>query len=136
MTLEVTDKKTIEDIRKAFSDHYPFLKIEFYDQQHEYEEASYKKDMLPPDKMVGDIRKKHKGNLLEIYSWQRAGDVEQNFKKIYGLNIQIFYRRGDRWVQTAGSDELTLGEHNEIGYRLTEKILHGRPDPIERNKRL
>lgn len=136
MTLEITDKKTIEDIRQSFSDIFPFLKIEFYDEQHKYEEASHKKHMLPHDKMIGDIRKKQKSGILKIYAWQRTGDVERKFKQAYGLNIQIFYRQGDRWIQTVGSDGMTLEEHNEIGYKVTEKLLHGREDPIEKEKRL
>jgi len=55
---------------------------------------------------------------------------------LYDLNVQIFRRQDDRWIQTAGSDGLTLGEQNEIGYKETEKVLHGRENPIETEKRL
>lgn len=136
MKLEVTDKKNIEDIRRLFSDYYPFLKIEFYDEQHKYEEASNSKHLLPHDKIIGDIRKKHKDGIIRIYSWQKTGDIEQKFRRLYDLNVQIFRRQDDRWIQTAGSDGLTLGEQNEIGYKETEKVLHGRENPIETEKRL
>jgi hypothetical protein len=136
MKLEVTDKKSIKDIRKLFSDYYPFLEIEFYDEQHKYEEASSSKRLLQHDKIIGDIRKKHKGGIMRIYSWQKTGDIEQKFRRLYDLNVQIFRRQGDRWIQTAGSDELTLGEQNEIGYKATEKVLHSRENPIETEKRL
>ncbi|TAN21092.1 MAG: hypothetical protein EPN37_00735 [Chitinophagaceae bacterium] len=136
MILEVNDTKTIEDIRKEFSDYYPFLRIEFYDEPHKYGEASSDKHLLPHNKAINEIRKRHECGMLEIYSWHKTGTVEQEFKRLYGLNVQIFRRQGDRWIQTAGTDELSLEEQNEIAYNATQEILHGRDNRIEREKPL
>ena len=74
--------------------------------------------------------------MLIIHSWHKVGDIEQKLRKLYSLNIQIFYHQGDRWIQTAGTDDITLSEQNEVGRKVTENMLHGRENPIEREKRL
>jgi len=80
------------------------------------------------------VKCKKKGMLI-IHSWHKVGDIEQKLRKLYSLNIQIFYHQGDRWIQTAGTDDITLSEQNEVGRKVTENMLHGRENPIEREKR-
>ncbi|HWC53906.1 MAG TPA: hypothetical protein VG676_10010 [Chitinophagaceae bacterium] len=136
MILEVNDTKTIEDIRKEFSEYYPFLSIEFYDEPHKSGETSSYKHLLPHNKTIRDIRRKHNPGMLEIHSWHKTGIVEQEFKRLYGLNVQILRRQGDAWIQTAGTDELSLEEQNEIGRNATQDVLHGTDRSFEKEKPL
>ena len=136
MILEVNDTKTIEDIRKEFSEYYPFLSIEFYDEPHKSGEISSYKHLLPHNKTIRDIRRKHNPGMLEIHSWHKTGIVEQEFKRLYGLNVQILRRQGDAWIQTAGTDELSLEEQNEIGRNATQDVLHGTDRSFEKEKPL
>ena len=59
MIIEIDDTKTIEAVSKEFTDCYPFLKIEFFDAPHGWQQASSFNYLLPPDKKIGEIRKKH-----------------------------------------------------------------------------
>jgi hypothetical protein len=45
----------------------------------------------------------------------KAGQVEEQMKEQFGLFTQIYRRNGYSWVETAGTDELSLDELNEIG---------------------
>ncbi len=119
MTIEVTDNMTIETLRKLFSDRYPFLTIEFYAAPHRWQEESSFEHLLSHHKTIGEIRTIHHPGALEIHSWQKTGAVEQAFSKKLGLNMQVFRHQGGHWVQTAGTDALTLEEQNEIGKKAT-----------------
>lgn len=136
MILEIDGTKKIEDIRKEFSTFYPFLSIEFFDKPHQVGEITSDKHLLPHNKTIQDIRKRHNPGMLEIHSWHKTGIVEQEFKKLYGLNVQILRRQGDIWIQTAGTDELTLEEQNEIGRNATQDMLHGTDRSFEKVKSL
>lgn len=114
MIIEIHDTKTIEDIREKFSSFFPFLKIEFFEHPHHWYEDSPEKTAYPVDKKIGEIRKQHEHGNLEIHSWNKTGDLEQTFRKKFGLNVQVFRLEGNKWIQTAGTDKLDLAEQNEI----------------------
>jgi hypothetical protein len=136
MIIEIDDTKTIEAVMGEFSTRYPFLKIEFYDEAHHWQEESSRKHLLPHTKTIGEVRKKHNPGGLEIHSSQKAGTVEQKFSKRFGLNVQIFRHQGDEWIQTVGTDELTLDEQNEIGRNASLDLLEGNNGKFEREKPL
>ena len=115
MIIEIDDSKTIEDIQDSFNTAFPFLKIEFYEHPHHWYEPSSLQTEIKKTKKIADIRKQHNHGILKIYSWFKTGDVEQLFRKEFDLYIQVFYRQKNKWVQSAGSDNLTLKEQNAIG---------------------
>ena len=51
---------------------------------------------------------------MEIKSWYQTGRVEQDFKKLFGLNAQIFRKENGKWRQTIASDDLTLQEQQQL----------------------
>ena len=114
MIMEIDDSKTIDDIQERFSLCFPYLKIEFYNQPHHWEESSEVKDLIDPGTLIGDIRKKHTPGVLEIKSWYKTGEVEQLFKKLFGLNAQIFRLEKNKWKQSTASDNMTLARQSEI----------------------
>ena len=114
MLIEIDDAKTVSDLQDRFSLCFPFLKIEFYCKSHQWEESSSAKNLIDPSTFIGEIRKNHHPGILEIKSWYRTGEVEQAFKKLFGLNAQIFRLEGNHWKQSTESDNLTLGMQTEI----------------------
>jgi hypothetical protein len=136
MNIEIDDTKTIKEISEAFSKYFPFLKLEFYSEPHNWQERSTAKYLLDPDKKIGEIRTRHNPASMEIRPWDNTGEVEQGFKRHFGLNAQIFRHHGDVWVQTAGTDVLTLDEQNEIGRNTTQDKVQGPDSRFEREKPL
>jgi hypothetical protein len=59
MIIEILDNKTIEEIGKEFSAYYPFLKIELYNEPHQWQEATSPGHMIPHHKKIGEVRKRH-----------------------------------------------------------------------------
>lgn len=125
MILEVEGFSPLSNIAKVFSGYYPFLKIEFFDGPHDWHENSLKKNLLPVSKLVSEVTLLSSPVQIEVHFWNKTGTVEQMFKNKTGLNIQIFRKKNDKWIQTVGTDDLTLEEQNNIGRKDSEDNLHG-----------
>jgi len=114
MILLITDNITIADLQEKFTECFPKLKIEFYSHPHHWKESSVRGELIDSKKRIGEIRKEHKHGVLEIKSWYQTGRVEQDFKKLFGLNAQIFRKENGKWRQTIASDDLTLQEQQQL----------------------
>jgi hypothetical protein len=136
MILEINDTKTVEELRKEFSEYYSFLSLEFYDRPHELQEATPVRHQYRHSRTIGQIRGVHEPGLVEISPLRKTGEVEQSFSKQHGLYVQILRHHGDTWVQTAGTDALTLQEQNEIGRRACENLRHRTGSAVENDKYL
>ena len=117
MLIEIDDSKTIDEIQERFSVCFPFLKVEFYNQPHRWEERSHARHLIEPKSLIRDIRKEHTPGILEIKSWYKTGAVEQLFKKLFGLNAQIFRLEESRCKQSTASDNITLARQSEIAMK-------------------
>lgn len=110
MLLHIDDNALITDLQDDFSDSFPLLKIEFYDEPHHYKERASDKHRILGDWKIGSIRKIHNPGELEIMSWYSAGRVERDFKEKFGLNVQVFRQENGSWIQNRNSDTLSLAE--------------------------
>jgi hypothetical protein len=110
MILRIDDNKSIADLQDKFEQCFPGLKIEFYYRSHNWLEDTLSKFQVPSDCLVGDIRNIHSQGILEIKSWFLKGKVEQDFKELFDLNVQIFRFKNHKWEHTIKSDQLTLAQ--------------------------
>ncbi len=116
MTLEINKMSCIKDIQLAFCKSYPYLKIEFFDMPHHWGETTRKAHRYQPGFKVFDIeRKKHAKGIIYFPPWMKTGQIEEQMKEQFGLFPQVYRRNGYEWIETAGTDELSLDEQNEIG---------------------
>lgn len=109
----ITEDKTIGQIKKEFSEKFPVLKLEFYNKSHKKGEGSSFKDTLDETATISQIRTVHNEGDISIRKDQKVSTLEQNFLKSYGLNVQVFYQKGDIWLQTSASDHWTLAKQVE-----------------------
>jgi hypothetical protein len=114
MLLRIHDNLLIEDLQEKFSLCFPCLKIEFYSMPHHWKKGSLQKDIISPKNRVGDIRKNHSDEILEIKSSDKVGEVEKKLKKMFGLNVQIFRKENNCWIQTTSTDVFTLEGEAEL----------------------
>ncbi len=113
MIIEINNSKMVREIQEEFSGKFPFLKLEFFYAPHEYDEPSLDTPCRP-DLVLADIRKRNVYGVISIDSNSVTGAIEKEFEKRFGLNVQIYRRQMDKWIQTVGTDMLTLSEQNEI----------------------
>jgi hypothetical protein len=111
----ISDDKTLRDIQKEFNTFFPYLKIEFYKGKHEEGEGSPVKDRLNPNRKLGAVRKIHSQEDLAIKDDMSVSQFEQMFLDKYDLNVQVFRKSGNLWIQTTATDHWTLAEQNRKG---------------------
>lgn len=112
MEIAITDDKSIEEVQALFTEHFPFLKIEFYEKEHDTGEGNQDSFKLDSSKTIGEIRSSHTTGDLSIHGNQKVSTLESAFHDQYGLNVQVFRKSNDIWLQTTATDEWTLSEQN------------------------
>ena len=113
--MKISDSKTIKEIQKEFTSLYPGLKLEFYDHGHGAYKASPKSELISKEAKVGNIRSVHNEGDIELLPEMSVNLVESQMKKIYGLNVQVFRRSKDIWLQTSTTDDWSLEKQNQKG---------------------
>lgn len=92
----------IKDIQKGFSEMYPFLKIEVIDKKQ-------------PAKQVSDNISPNEQQHVDISSGRTVAQLEEDFKKLLNLPIQLFRRAGNLWIETSLTHDWTLDQQNKEG---------------------
>ncbi|MDP1763545.1 MAG: hypothetical protein Q8L07_06605 [Sediminibacterium sp.] len=128
MHMEINDYTTLRQIRKKFSEYYPYLQIEFYNTPHRKQEVSERDDMIDHYKTVGMIRKTHLSAILEIQPLYKVSAVEREFRERFGLSVQVLSKEKNNWAQAAGLDDLTLKELNELSRNASDEYILSEPD--------
>ena len=111
----ITDNKSLRQVKNEFQEKFPFLKLEFYDHAHHEGEGSPEKYHLDETMTIGGVRKVHNEGELSIHGNLKVSTLESQFAEIFGLNVQVFRRSGELWLQTTSTDEWTLADQNEKG---------------------
>jgi len=114
-TLHISDNTQLKEIKKAFNDKFSHLKIEFFAEEHESGEASTYKSMYDDELYLKDIRSNHTEGDLSIDGHQKTSTFESNFKEHFGVNVQVWRRAGNLWLQTTITDKWTLSEQEKKG---------------------
>jgi hypothetical protein len=118
--MRISDNKRLLDVKREFSEKFPFLKIEFYRRQHEVHQGSPERHHIPAETTIGEARLVHEEGELSINGHLKVSTLEQNFFEKFGLNVQVFRKSGNLWLQTTATDDWTLAEQNERGKMETD----------------
>ena len=119
--MEITDDKKIMDVQKEFNEKFPYLKIEFYKEHHEPGEGTKANAMVDTTETIGDVRTNHEEGDLSVDGHQKVSTFETRCYEKYGLNVQVFRKSGDVWLQTTSTDDWTLAEQNRKGEEMTKR---------------
>ncbi len=111
----ITDSSLLRDLQADFNLQFPYLKIEFYQGQHQAHEASAPNSRIETDHSVAIARESHQDGEFNINEGMTVNEVENLFYDYYGLNVQVFRRSGNIWLQTTSTDDWTLEEQNKKG---------------------
>ena len=121
MLLKIHDFLSLEDIQDHFSKSFPFLKIEFYRHPHHWKKGSVQQDQIDAKMKIGDVSGKHDPGILEIKSTDTTGHVESLFKDRFGLNVQVFRKGKNCWIQTITTDNYSLQKQSELSMSETSR---------------
>lgn len=110
MEILINDTKTLGEIKAEFQQHFPHLKIEFYAGSHEAGEGNSNTTLLEDHWQIAQARTVHTEGHLSINGHQKTKTLEAHFKAHYGLNVQVFRKSGNAWLQSTKTDDWTLSE--------------------------
>ncbi|MGP8216862.1 MAG: hypothetical protein ACLQQ4_14950 [Bacteroidia bacterium] len=125
MKIIINDHRKIFAIQQAFSEMFPFLKLEFHAKPHTATGASSRKFMVKSAKTIGQCRVVHSKGTLTIIPKMTVSDLEQCFMDTFGLSVQVFRKSGKDWLETSATDMWTLEKENEIGKDLNKTEISG-----------
>lgn len=128
MHIEINDTTTIRSIQETFSNFYPYLQIHFYRNPHQVYGLSDDSDQIYAGKTIGEVKQTHLSSLLEILPVSKVSDIEKEFLKRLGLSVQILVKQKNKWEQTAGMDDFTIKELNELGRSSSDEYILSEPD--------
>lgn len=107
MLFHINKNKTIGEVQEKFNDCFPYLKIEFYKKGHN-------NSTISPQCRISELSDKCMTGVLEIKSWFTVKEVEQQFRKFFDLNVQVFRNENNTWIPTTKTDTYTLREQSEF----------------------
>ena len=115
MKLHIKSSTSINEIKDTFHNSYPYLKIEFFKKPHIEGEPTGLIDMIKDNISVGEINSGLKESSVSINPDDSVAKVEQGFRDVFGLAVQVFRRQKEVWIETTRTDHLTLSEQNNMG---------------------
>ncbi|MCB0586502.1 MAG: hypothetical protein KDD06_14425 [Phaeodactylibacter sp.] len=111
----ISDDKTFRDIQKDFNSKFPYLKLEFYSSRHGEGEGSPIQERIDPEQLLKNARQNHTEGNIRVRKDMKVNELEQVFQEKFGLNVQVFRKSGNLWMQTTSTDHWTLAEQNRKG---------------------
>ena len=111
----ISDDKTLREIQLEFSEKFTNLKLEFYAEAHEEGEGTSARSLLDVNQTLAAVRSVHTAGNLSIDGHKLVKTLEQDFLERFGLNVQVFRKSGDLWLQTTSTDSWSLSDQNKRG---------------------
>lgn len=115
--MKIYSSRKLSEIKEEFSAAYPYLKLEFFKVPHHDQEPTAKKAMIKADHAVSEISEieiENEGE-IDLSGSMTVNELESLFREEYGINVQVFRRSGNVWLETSSTDDMTLDEQNELG---------------------
>ncbi len=115
----ITGSKKLKDIQQAFSQRFPYLRIQFYATPHVVGEGSSAREQINENKTIAEARhpdynRDNTGEFL-MDEHMTVAEFEKAFFDQFGLSVQVFRKSGALWMQTTSTDHWSLAEQNRKG---------------------
>lgn len=126
MKMIINDRRKVFAIQEAFTEQFPYLKLEFFAKPHKPGGGSAKKFIKHGSKTIGECRTIHNNGTITITPEMTVTDLEQRFGDVYGLGVQVFRKSGNVWLETTVTDGWTLKQQNDQGEALSKVMMNNR----------
>lgn len=133
MKIEINSNTTIMDIKKQFHSYFEYLKIEFFSKKHGYQESSAKKNIYEAQTPLKSISTKIKDAKIEFDEDTTVKDFEKKFYEDFDLNVQVFRKSGQVYIETSLTDDWTLNQQNSEGNILSQLVINEPKNALDRD---
>lgn len=111
MKMKIEKGNTVRSVQQVFNNTYPFLKIEFV------KKATQKEVMNGGETFHFPMREANV--LIDINSKQTVKDLEHEFRTKANMDIKLFRKFCNVWIETSLTDDWTLEQQNKEGELLS-----------------
>jgi hypothetical protein len=127
MKLYVDIKSPGKSVQKQFNTYYPFLKIEFF-RNSANEKLSTTVKQAGYEGFLKNLFNSKVSGTIDVECGRTVAEVENDFKKQFGLSAQIFRRSGNVWIETTLTDDWTLEKQNKEGEQISSHFSQKLPE--------
>jgi hypothetical protein len=117
MKINITKETLVKEIQDEFNHSYPYLKIEFFGA--DTNALPKNRQSIKTDKKIREITRQANEGVVEYDDNTTVDHLEELFRDKLGLNIHIFRRSGNIWLETTMTESWTLGDQNTLGKEIT-----------------
>jgi hypothetical protein len=117
--MKINKSSTIQDVFEQFSMLFPYLKLEFYRKGHQANEGSSIEDQISHQTKLSQMSPDVTDSDFNIDGDMTVSDFEKYVKDKFQMNVQVFRKSSDLWLQTTATDHWTLNKQNGKGQRST-----------------
>ena len=127
MKIHISDEQSIMEVKQAFYQAFPMLKIEFFTKPHAKREPSDYTHRIDVNTRLKDIRKKHNEGDIHIAANMKVATVEENFLENFGLYVQVFRKHNDIWLETTVTDDWTIAHQEQLAHEIAAPLAGEKP---------
>lgn len=128
MEIIITEDSTLAELNEQFQSHYPFLKLQFY--ENNVDPEKHKEVPGEPvknyNRTVHDLIHGRVNATLSMNGQLHVNTFEKSWFEQAGIWCQVFRRSGNVWLQTTVTDDMTLRGVNQFGIEMSQ--------PVEKDK--
>ncbi|MFY8003208.1 MAG: hypothetical protein ACOVNR_00125 [Chitinophagaceae bacterium] len=124
MLVELDDTMRLNIVQQLFNDMFPFLKIEFFEQDVKVNgNVAARRHISNTNRKLGEFRHRHSNNSnVGFRPEMTVNELEKSFAHLYHLQTQVFRKSGKIWLETTITDGWSLDEQNRQGEIITAQM--------------
>lgn len=119
--MKIQKTSTVQHIFDQFNNVFPYLKLEFFSKEHEDHKGNKPEDIISHSTLLSSINPELLEKDFIISEEMTVSAFEKMMKDNFNLNVQVFRKSNDLWLQTTATDHWTLQKQNGKGQRSTVK---------------
>jgi hypothetical protein len=112
MILTIHSGKTLFDIQSEFNKIFPFLKLEFFGSKQQHSN--------PLNTRIGNPVLAPTD--IEIIDTMKVSELESKLSTALKINVQVFRRSGNLWLETTMTDNWSLLQQNQHGCEISKSM--------------
>ena len=112
--ISVTGNKKLKTLYKEFNKNFPYICLRVFPLSEKVKSYQVPHD---PEKKISEVRTKTNPGDISIHGRTHAGNLEENFEKIFGLYAQVGYKdpNGKNYYTSVASDKRSLSQLSKNG---------------------
>ncbi|MFP5470823.1 MAG: hypothetical protein ACLGGV_04445 [Bacteroidia bacterium] len=118
----ISDDKSLKQLKEEFQGKFPHLSINFYQKAHKTSEGNTNEQMLDENLTIATVRTIHNEGDMSIDGHLKTSTFEQQFRDKFGVNVQVFRKAKDIWLQTTVTDHWTLAEQERAALEYEQRV--------------